>query len=110
MDYPTGRIRQSEGIAVALVCSKCGCPEIRRSVRRYWEWFLLGILLPYRCAGCNRRFFALRQRNDSNAPSQGSLATFPVERRPMGRAAAASAESPKQGHGGLTEALTFIQQ
>ena len=43
-----------------MKCSKCGCSEVRRSVRRTWEWLYFGILLPYRCVGCNHRFLALR--------------------------------------------------
>lgn len=47
-------------LILAKKCSKCGCSELRRSVRRNWEWMLVGILLPYRCPSCDRRFLGLR--------------------------------------------------
>ena len=73
---------------MALNCSKCGCLEVRRSVRRTWEWLYLGILLPYRCVGCNRRFLTLRGDDRSRVPA----VTAKTERHPLVKAAAVSGE------------------
>ena len=69
---------------MAVKCSKCGCSEVRRSARRTWERLFLGILLPYRCVGCNHRFLALPGDNRPEGAAK---------RRPMAKAAAASGES-----------------
>ena len=58
---------------MALGCPKCGCAEVRRSVRRDWEWLLLGIL-PYRCPACGRRFYAFGKRRHSDDPMEQSPA------------------------------------
>jgi hypothetical protein len=79
---------------VALLCSKCGCSEVRRSVRRSWEWLYLGILLPYRCVGCNRRFLVLRRDGGTGHRE----VTTEKEWHPKVKAAAVSGES-KAGRG-----------
>lgn len=39
-------------------CNRCGAEEAIRSHRRTLEYLLLW-LKPYRCAGCDRRFYHL---------------------------------------------------
>ena len=38
-------------------CPHCGCKDVTRSRRKHIERLLLW-LKPYRCVGCNRRFFS----------------------------------------------------
>jgi hypothetical protein len=45
-------------------------------VRRAWEWMLVGILLPYRCPGCDRRFLAFSGLAASDASPE------PVQKEP----------------------------
>jgi DNA-binding NtrC family response regulator len=41
-----------------IVCPRCASKNIRRSARRWFEWFLaLMFLVPYRCLDCRSRFY-----------------------------------------------------
>ena len=59
-------------------------------MRRTWEWVFLGILLPYRCVGCDRRFLNFF----SAEASQFLLETDPPNIRPEHVKSAPNAEVP----------------
>jgi len=48
-------------------------------VRRTWEWVFVGLLLPYRCVGCDRRFLNFSSAEASRFPLEGDRPSIGTE-------------------------------
>ena len=60
--------RNTAMLSAKKTCPRCGCEQVYRSRRRVFEKGFLSLLdwVPFRCAGCNHRFYSKNNqpRND----------------------------------------------
>ncbi len=58
--YTHFEMSANDNLNPGKICAKCGAKNLRRSSLRLFEYFLVPVLLPYRCRLCDHRGLKLR--------------------------------------------------